>query len=132
MGLIDDYMVNEVFPKLNNENELENIKLFALGWAQYINQHGLERSKLISSIKPFDVDYMGNKRQTIMKLEDIIKEGQRKGQITRLYSPNALSEYILFSIRGVSTDWSRHDGSYSVTDKMRDYMSFVIRALKNN
>jgi hypothetical protein len=130
MGLIDNYMADVIFPILNNENELENIKTFAVGWAQYVCEHGLERSKLISGIKPFDVDYMGKKRLTILKLEEIITAGQKKGQITDLYEPSTLSEFIMFSIRGVSTDWSRHDGSYSVTDKMNDYISFLMRALK--
>ncbi|NLV50562.1 MAG: TetR/AcrR family transcriptional regulator [Clostridiales bacterium] len=130
LSLIDDYMADEVFPLLTDEDELVNIKRFAHEWAIYVNTHGIDRSKLISGAPPFNIDYNGNKRLSIIKLENIIAAGQNKLQITSAYGADILAEYILLSVRAVTSDWSRHDGSYDIVARMDAYISFIILALK--
>ena len=130
MLLIDEYMENTVFPLLNNEDEPENLMIFANGWAEHVNQNGIKRSILISQIEPRDEDYVGNKRSSVMKIEEIIRRGQEKGQITTMHPAEELSSMFLLAIRGVTTDWSRCGGSYSVVDRMHLYISLFIKALR--
>lgn len=131
LGLIDDYMVDEIFPLLTAEDEKENLKTFAHGWSIYVNTHGIERSKLITSVVPADRYVSGHKRVIITKLEEIFGSGQEKNQISLIYDAKTLTEFFLLAMRGVTADWSRHDGGYSVTDMMDKYISFFIRALKD-
>ena len=64
------------------------------------------------------------------KLEEIIGRGQEKGQITSEYSPEMLAANFLLSFRGVTADWSRHDGGYPIVEKMDSYIEFFVRSLK--
>lgn len=129
LGLIDDYMETEAFPHLNNDNEIENLKVFAHYWAMHVETNGLERSKLVSSVLPANTDYGGQKRSAVTKIEEIISLGQQKGQISCNYDAATLTVYFLLALRGVTTDWSRHEGSYSVVAKMDSYISFWLKAI---
>ena len=131
LGLIDDYMVEEVFPILTSLNEIENLKTFAHGWSVYVNKHGIERSKLITSATPSDRYVSGQKRSGIIKLEEIIRKGQEKNQISRTYDVETLAVFFILALRGVTADWTRHGGSYSGIDRMDSYISFFVRALKD-
>lgn len=130
LSLIDEYMETDVFPVLTSEDELENLRRFAHGWAEYVNAHGIERSRVITAVEPSDIDFSGQKRTTVIKLEEIILRGQEKKQISKMYSCEELSELFLLSLRGVTTDWSRHNGSYSVTDKMDRYIAFIVESMR--
>jgi len=130
LSIIDESLEADVFPRLNNENEMENLKIFAHAWAEHVDKHGIERSRLISSVRPSDADFMGQRRIALVKLEEIIGRGQDKGQITKAHSTTTLAEYFLLAFRAVTTDWTRYDGSYSITEKMDNYIAFFMRALK--
>jgi AcrR family transcriptional regulator len=131
LGLIDDYMINEVFPILTSEDEIENLKAFAHGWSVYVSTHGIDRSKLITNAEPSDRYVSGQKRIVITKLVEIFRSGQEKNQISRVYDAEMLAHFFLLALRGVTTDWSRHGGKYSVVDMMDIYISFFVRALKD-
>ena len=130
LSLIDEFMETDVFPVLNSEDELENLKRFAHGWAEYVNAHGIERSRVITAVEPKDIDFSGQKRTSVIKLEEIISRGQEKNQISKTHSFEELSELFLLSLRGVTTDWSRHNGSYSVTDKMDRYIALIVESMR--
>lgn len=130
LALIDQYMEAEVFPMLTAENEIQNLKNYAHYWACYVAEHGLERSKLISSIGPSDIDLSGNKRISIVKLESIILAGQEKKQIRGDIAASELTEMFLLALRGVTVDWSRVNGTYSVVEKMENYISIFVQALR--
>lgn len=130
LGLIDDYMVSDVFPLLTSGDEIENLLTFAHGWAVYVGSHGLERSKLITSAEPSDSYVSGQRRVTSVKLEEIFARGQEKGQITSDHDAGTLTRYFLLTLRGVTADWSRRDGGYPVVEMMDSYISLFARALR--
>lgn len=130
LWLIDEDLEKNVFPLLNSEDELENLKVFAHGWATHVHEHGIERSKLISSINPESSDFIEQERLSIAKLGEIISRGQEKGQISREFDKDTLVESFMLMLRSITLDWSRRDGSYSVIEKMDRYMSFAVRAFK--
>ena len=128
--LIDEYMVNEVFPLLTAESELENLLTFSRGWARHVEANGIERSRLISQIDPRHDDFSGQKRVTLAKLEELIARGQAKGEVTASRTAEELSLLFMLAMRGVTTDWSRCEGRYSVVEKMEQFISLFVAALR--
>ena len=129
LTLIDDELEASVFPRLTSEDEAENLRIFAHGWAKHVQTHGNERSKLISSVAPSNIDYNGQKRVSAVKLEEIFVRGQQKGQFTAEKTPQQLTELFLLALRAVSTDWSRCGGAYPVVERMDEFMALFIKGL---
>ncbi|MBR5932281.1 MAG: TetR/AcrR family transcriptional regulator [Lachnospiraceae bacterium] len=128
LWIIDEDLVENTFPLLTNKNELENLKLFAHGWAEHVSSHGIERSKLISSINPDNEALAERDRPAIRKLLEIITSGQAKKQITTEYDADTLTDLFLITMRGITQDWSRRDGSYALTERMDQSIEILLRA----
>ena len=129
LGLIDEHLEASVYPLLNSDDELANLRRFALEWAQYVDSHGLERSKLISSVQPANCDMLGQKRGSVVFLEAIFERGQEKGQIAPDCAPSRLAELFLLALRGITTDWSRNDGRYALVEKMDDFICIWLKGI---
>lgn len=129
LGLIDAYFINEVFPKMTAKNEAENLRIFAHHWALYVAEHGLERSRLISSAEPSDYYVNGERRETGVRLEELFGRGQERGQLRCTESPKRLAELFLLVLRGVCVDWSRRNGSYDVVEKTDALIDLFLRGL---
>ena len=130
LGIIDEYMETEAFPCLTSGDEIENLMIFSRHWSLYVETHGLERYKLISAIEPAQEDLSGEKRITTVKLEQIMARGQEKRQIRADISAEDLAQMFLLALRGVTVDWSRVNGCYSVRDRMEQYISLFVQALR--
>ena len=130
LGLIDEYLEREVYPLLREGDAMGKLRRFAGEWAGYVGSHGMERSKLISSVTPSNCDLSGNKRSSVMFLEDIMRQGQAEGSITRGRSPEELTELYLLALRAVSTDWSRNDGRYPIGEKMESFIDIWLRGIE--
>ena len=128
LWIIDADLEENTFPLLTFDNELENLKLFAHGWAEHVSSHGIERSKLISSINPDSAEFPEHERPAIRKLREIISAGQKKGQITREYDASALAGLFLTTLRGITLDWSRREGNYALVPRMDQDMAIFLRA----
>ena len=128
LWIIDEDLVENTFPLLTNKNELENLKVFAHGWAEHVSSHGIERSKLISSINPDNEALVERDRPAIQKLREIITAGQTKKQITKEYDADTLTDLFLTTMRGITQDWSRRDGSYALTERMDQSIEILLRA----
>lgn len=127
--LVDIYMEEQVFPLLTSENELENLKIIARKFASYITGHGIERSKLISSCSLSDLDIFRQKRPLWLKIAEIMARGQEKKQLTTIFPPEKLADLLLMAMRGVSVDWSRRNGSYSLTERMEEFIALFFTSL---
>lgn len=128
--LIDVYLEDEVFPKLTSESEIENLTIYAHGFATHIYENGIERSKLVMSIQPSDTDMSGTLRPAKAKLIEIISRGQEKGQIITQYSAETLASYFLLAVRGVAADWSRYNNAYPIVEQMDQFIGLFIKALQ--
>ena len=128
LWIIDGDMEENTFPLLTHENEIENLKLFAHGWAEHVSSHGIERSKLLTSINPDSTDLPERERPAIRKIRALIAAGQEKGQITREYDVDKLTELFLTTLRGITLDWSRRDGSYPLLERMDRDVEILLRA----
>ena len=129
LWIIDEDLEENTFPLLTNEDEIENLKLFAHDWAKHVSAHGLERSKLLTSINPDSTDFPESERPAIRKLRAIIAAGQDKEQITREYDVDTLTDLFITTLRGVTLDWSRREGSYPLLERMDRDVAILMRAL---
>ena len=128
LWIIDEDLAENTFPLLTGENEIENLKLFAHGWAAHVAGHGIERSKLISSINPDSAEFSENDRPAVCKLHALIAAGQAKGQITADFDADTLTGLFLTTLRGITLDWSRRAGSYALTERMDRDVGILLRA----
>lgn len=130
LSLVDEALETEVYPQLTRPDELENLCLLGMGFASYIQHNTLERSKLISSIEPFDITISGRPRSLRLKSAELFLRGQEKGQITTELSAEELTRLYLIAMRGVAVDWTRHNGSYDILSTMDRFLSIFLRSLQ--
>lgn len=128
LWIIDEDLAENTFPLLKRENEIENLKLFAHGWAVHVESHGIERSRLISSINPDSAELSEKDRPAIRMLRALIAAGQSKGQITADFDADTLTGLFLTTLRGITLDWSRRAGSYALTERMDRDIGILLRA----
>ncbi len=129
LGLIDEYLESEVYPRLVEGTAMDKLLRFALEWARYVEAHGIERSKLISSVAPANTDLGGQKRSSLFYLEKLMSEGQAEGCIATAQSPGELAELYLLALRAITTDWSRQGGSYSIVEKMELFIGIWLKGI---
>ncbi len=127
LWIIDEDLEENTFPRLTCENEIDNLRLFARGWAEHVSAHGIERSKLISSINPDSADFPEQERPAVRKLRQIIAAGQAKGQITTDCDADTLTELFLTTLRGITLDWSRREGHYALPQRTDRDISILLR-----
>ncbi len=128
LWIIDEDLAETTFPLLTGEDGIEDLKRFAHGWAVHVSSHGIERSKLISSINPDRADFPEHDRPAIRKLREIIADSQAKGQITGEYDTDALADLFLTTLRGITLDWSRREGNYALVERMDQRIAILLRA----
>ena len=128
LWIIDEDLAENTFPLLKRENEIENLKLFAHGWAVHVEGHGIERSRLISSINPDSAELSEKDRPAIRMLRALIAAGQSRGQITADFDADTLTGLFLTTLRGITLDWSRRAGSYALTERMDRDIGILLRA----
>ena len=127
---IDSFMEKEVFPQLSKRDEAENLRIFAQSWLRYIEGTGLEHSRLIASIDTTDLTLSGEKRSTTAVLERIMQQGQIKGVFTEEQPPEMLAELFMIALRGLSKDWTSRGAAYSLTERGKTYIDFMLKALQ--
>ena len=130
LWLIDGDMQERVFPLMTNYDELENLRIFAHGWAEHVAAHGIERSRLISAIDPDCPDLAERERPSVKKLGEVISRGQLSGQITHRVEAQELVEDFLLMLRAVTMDWSRRGGRYDVVARMDRFAAVAVRAFR--
>ena len=130
LNLIDDDIERNVAPLMTKEDEIENMKIFAHGWAEHVSAHGIERSRLISSINPEGNVTAESERTSVRILKEALIRGQEKGQITDEYDAGELSRMFLLTLRGITLDWSRRNGSYPIVERMDQYIAFFLKAYR--
>ena len=130
LGLIDEYLEEKVYPCLSEGSARDKLLSFSAYWAEYVNTHTLERSRLISSVEPSNTDLGGQKRSSVVFLEDIFRQGQEEGSIDTSLSPEELAELYLVALRAVTTDWSRNSGRYDIKEKMSVFIKIWLKGIE--
>ncbi|MDF2868831.1 MAG: kstR2 1 [Anaerocolumna sp.] len=61
---------------------------------------------------------------------DIIEEGQKLGQITKDKSVRELTKYYSLCERALISDWCLSKGNYSLSQYSKDFLPFMLEAIK--
>lgn len=123
-GLIDEYLVSEIFPLLSKDEPVKSLKTFAHYWAVHVYEHGIDRAKLLNTIEPVEYDPTNHPRKTRLMLVELFQAGLDLGQIPEIFGAERMADLFLIAIRGVISDWARRNGSYSLVNTMDDFVRF--------
>ena len=126
---IDSYMEEHAYPLMKKRSEAENLRIFAQKWLEYIESTGLEHSRLISAIDATDLTISGEPRSSAAKLTDHFARGQRLGELDDSLPAEEAAALFMIALRGLSLDWTRRNGSYSLTGRGTVYIDFLIKAI---
>lgn len=64
-------------------------------------------------------------------VSEIIEEGQKRGQITKIKSVREISKYYSLCERALISDWCLEKGSYSLAEYSKEYMPLMMKAFKD-
>ena len=126
---IDSWMEENAFPLMKKRSEAENLRIYARQWIRYVEANGLEHSRLISSINATDSTISGGKRITASVLEELFRKGQDRGTLSSEVPPETAAAMFMIALRGLALDWTRRNGSYSLTGQGDRYIDFLIKAV---
>jgi AcrR family transcriptional regulator len=121
----DHYFLEEVNQKLNSTRPIEKIIEYFDVYAKYNDMIGISTMKQLYHANNHLFITKGRGMQNV--LEDIIADGQQKGEILQEMSPEAITEYLFIAARGVTYDWCLHDGQFSLIEQMQQYMSRLVK-----
>ena len=126
---IDRWMEENAFPLMKKRSDAENLRIFAKQWLKYIEDNGLEHSRLISAINATDNTVSGERRITAKKLEEVFRKGQERGTLSADVPPETAAAMFMIALRGLSLDWTRRNAAYSLTGQGDVYINFLIKAI---
>lgn len=64
------------------------------------------------------------------QLEGIIRDAQKKNEISTAMDAEQMTNYLLVMVRGIILDWCIQEGRYSLSEVMRVYMEQMIRSIQ--
>ncbi|SDE31543.1 TetR/AcrR family transcriptional regulator [Sporomusa acidovorans] len=125
---MDKYFEEYVVGKLGDEHSsIDRITQFFHHYALHTTTVGIDN---IRSIYSMNNPMFKTKRQMEVFLEDIIHDGQAKGEITTSIPAEEIRRYFFILIRGVIFDWCVHAGSYNLEEEVNKYIKIQINAFK--
>ena len=62
-------------------------------------------------------------------LNDIIKDGQNKNELTSSISSNEIVQFLFVCVRGVVYDWCLRDGKFDLKNRIHEYVNRLIQTL---
>lgn len=129
---LDDFLLAEVLPSLNSENEIENMRRFIYGYYRYVAATGRSIGQTISSmhiaLPATDEAVADERRRPLYDIpRQILNRGRQKRQITAGADDEDILEMLVLSLRGISYDWSRRS-QYTDIEKEYKLLSDMIAA----
>lgn len=124
----DEYFKTKVLPELQGKDAFEQILFFFRHYALFNISTSVEHARAIYN--PKITTFRDKKRLMWVLLENIVTEGQEKGLLTTTESGEDLAEFLFTLARGVTFDWSMHEGDYDLEEKLVKYIKKVLPILK--
>lgn len=134
LGLIDDFIEEKIIPNMHYEDELENIKVFGSGFAEYADNMGNATGAVISSTSfplPSTEDSIKEERKRLLYTvpKETIILGQTKGQIMER-NVDEIVDMLIILLRGNALEWSRRNRIYDIREKVNKHMEVFIKMIK--
>jgi AcrR family transcriptional regulator len=129
---IDDYFEHVVAAKFG-ENEPENLITYCVEYGLYVMKSGVETCRCISvaPLKHFDQDYLEESRALFQVLLKILNNGVEKKQFQQTVNPLDTARMLMILLRGYSSDWAKHNGSYDLAVVLESFIRLFNKCLIN-
>lgn len=129
---VDEYLEKIEEEKFNNEDELENIRLFAEYYGRFVSGAGINTAKNIftASINT-ESEYIYRSRERVINriILNIVKRAKDKKMITIELSEEEIANIILINIRGVVFDWCKFHGQYDLVFQIKRNIEIFIKGI---
>lgn len=127
---IDNHF-DDVVTKFTN-NEIENLKIFMLSYAQFVCDCGVGASKSINQAPMMNTQasYLNEERNIFQVLLGIIRRGKEQNQVQSKLSDIDLARMIMIILRGYCSDWAKQDGSYDLLAYVNMFVDTFILTIK--
>lgn len=120
----DEYFQDVVSKKITGKNTVEKIEDYFKYYAKLTSDSGIETMKILYNS---DNTWFIQIRPMQKVLEEILLEGQTKGEIISDISAMDITTFLFILARGCCYSWCILNGSYNLENQLRDY---ILRALK--
>lgn len=124
--LADDYFYDEVRNSVEG-NALDKTKAYLEIYAKYNEERGIDFTKQLYSGK--NNLFTTKRRPMQLGLDEIIKEGQKNGEINNELDSYEIVDFLFISIRGVIYDWCLFDGEYDLVDRVNTYVELLLKSI---
>jgi AcrR family transcriptional regulator len=112
-----------------SSNPVERVKEYL---ALYIHFVGLEGVDMALNIYyPANRLFLYEDRYMLIRLEELIREGQEEGSISRKFTPQGWTRYIFTVLRGVAFDWALRSGEYSIEEGAQAHIECLASYLRS-
>jgi AcrR family transcriptional regulator len=126
----DEYFLTEVAGNIKSENFKEKVVEFFDRYADFNYIDGID---MVKKLYTSDNKMFITKGRAMQKvLQDIIDEGQFKGDISKFISSEEITRILFVVARGVVYEWCIYDGEINLKSEMRKIISSMIEGLKIN
>ena len=124
----DEYFSTQVVDALRKPSIPEQIVEYFDYYAKFNVASGVETTKQLFNPKiKFFID---EGRPMLEILEDLIRKGQERKEISGDTDARDLVSYLIVMARGIVFEWSLYDGNYDLEAKMHRYIEKLVSTIK--
>lgn len=121
----DEYFIEHTQGKLAAGHTGDQIVEYLVHYAKFSHQTGLDFSRqLYNTDNKF---FIKKDRYMLTALQEIIRQGQAKGEIITEMTPEEITEDLFVAARGVVFDWCLYDGTYDLAERMNIYFMRMVK-----
>ena len=128
LGDIDEYLLDEIQPKPTHDSQLENLRAFALSFADSTVSTGSVYGSIISSPN-VPLPATDEERALYRIPRGILLEGQRTGEFRADLDADLVTDSLILFLRGCAMDWARRSFSYDLRACIRRTFDTFSRCL---
>ena len=124
----DEYFEKVVADNLKSGNSMTRIVNFFNYYSDFNISNGIDFLKQL--YRSQNKLFIKKNRTMQILLQDIIKEGQEKKEISAEKTASEITDFLFIIVRGVLFDWCLHDGDYDIKKSVSDYINQILIIFK--
>lgn len=130
--IADDYFERVVRQKLTQPEPREAILCFFEEYARYNSvQTPITLTKVLyNPNNPYF--HRDSQRGMIPVLREQVRRAMDSGALATDHGPDEVTGYLMICVRGIVYDWCLANGSYSLLERIREYIPYLLRAFEPN
>lgn len=124
----DEYFSTQVISGLKMESTPDKIVEYFDHYAKFNLASGVEMTQQL--FNPKIKFFIRKDRPMLTILEDLIQEGQERGEIRADEDAEELARFLFVMARGIVFEWGLYDGSYDLEVTMHKYIESLVSLLR--